>query len=183
MLYYIGNVPYDSNCLRHYGTKGMRWGVRHWQYSDGRFNAAGKLRYFGQVAGQKIRNGTQRVGRAVSDSVVGVKARRFKQDVGGLLSGDDNVRAETKNRLRDESIERGRELSEKGETYAKILLKTAAVQVLTPSLRVTGIGTNAVTDASRIARNGAVFVYSIYNTRKLIDLYNYRKSEKQKGLN
>lgn len=26
----------------------MKWGTRRWQYDDGRFNDAGKARYFGQ---------------------------------------------------------------------------------------------------------------------------------------
>lgn len=34
--------------LFHYGLKGMKWGTRRWQYADGRFNDAGKARYFGQ---------------------------------------------------------------------------------------------------------------------------------------
>lgn len=34
--------------LCHYGLKGMKWGQRRWQYDDGRFNEAGKARYFGQ---------------------------------------------------------------------------------------------------------------------------------------
>lgn len=33
--------------LKHYGTIGQKWGVRHWQNADGTFNAAGKERYFG----------------------------------------------------------------------------------------------------------------------------------------
>ena len=33
--------------LEHQGTKGMHWGTRRWQYYDGRFNDAGKRRYFG----------------------------------------------------------------------------------------------------------------------------------------
>lgn len=36
-----------SDELAHYGTKGQRWGTRHWQNYDGTFNQAGKERYFG----------------------------------------------------------------------------------------------------------------------------------------
>ena len=39
---------YYSNELAHYGLKGMKWGQRRWQYDDGRFNDAGKARYFGK---------------------------------------------------------------------------------------------------------------------------------------
>jgi len=41
-------VYYESNYLCHYGLKGMKWGIRRWQFTDGRFNDAGKARYFGQ---------------------------------------------------------------------------------------------------------------------------------------
>lgn len=41
-------VCYESNYLCHYGLKGMKWGTRRWQFQDGRFNDAGKARYFGQ---------------------------------------------------------------------------------------------------------------------------------------
>ena len=41
-------VYYESNYLCHYGLKGMKWGTRRWQFQDGRFNDAGKARYFGQ---------------------------------------------------------------------------------------------------------------------------------------
>lgn len=41
-------VYYESTYLCHYGLKGMKWGTRRWQFQDGRFNDAGKARYFGQ---------------------------------------------------------------------------------------------------------------------------------------
>lgn len=34
-----------SNELRHYGVKGMKWGVRRYQNYDGSYTAAGKNRY------------------------------------------------------------------------------------------------------------------------------------------
>lgn len=45
MLYNV--FAYHKNHIEHYGTLGQKWGVRHWQNSDGTFNAEGKLRYFG----------------------------------------------------------------------------------------------------------------------------------------
>lgn len=38
---------YRKNELYHHGIKGMKWGQRRWQNSDGTFNEAGKARYFG----------------------------------------------------------------------------------------------------------------------------------------
>lgn len=45
-LKYGGKVK--KNEIKHYGTKGQKWGVRHWQNADGTFNEAGKERYFGK---------------------------------------------------------------------------------------------------------------------------------------
>lgn len=39
--------------LKHYGTIGQKWGVRHWQNADGTFNTAGKERYFGSKGNKK----------------------------------------------------------------------------------------------------------------------------------
>ena len=41
-------IQEDLNELKHYGTKGQKWGVRKWQNYDGTFNDAGKERYFGK---------------------------------------------------------------------------------------------------------------------------------------
>lgn len=38
---------YRQDYLQHYGTKGMKWGVRKYQYADGTYTPAGKRRYFG----------------------------------------------------------------------------------------------------------------------------------------
>ena len=46
MNYYIG-IMTATPSFEHFGLKGMRWGRRRWQYDDGRFNPAGKERYFG----------------------------------------------------------------------------------------------------------------------------------------
>lgn len=35
----------DGSCLAHYGTKGMRWGTRNYQYEDGSLTPAGIERY------------------------------------------------------------------------------------------------------------------------------------------
>ena len=35
----------ENNELQHWGIKGMKWGVRRYQNSDGTLTAAGKKRY------------------------------------------------------------------------------------------------------------------------------------------
>lgn len=46
--FYSNVQKYEKNSLKHYGTIGQKWGVRHWQNADGTFNEAGKERYFGK---------------------------------------------------------------------------------------------------------------------------------------
>ena len=53
--FYSNLQEYQKNSLKHYGTKGQKWGVRHWQNADGTFNEQGKIRYFGP---KKNKNGT-----------------------------------------------------------------------------------------------------------------------------
>lgn len=36
---------YESSHLAHHGVKGMKWGVRRYQNTDGSLTAAGKKRY------------------------------------------------------------------------------------------------------------------------------------------
>lgn len=43
---------YDE--LYHHGTKGMKWGVRRYQNSDGSLTAAGRIRYGASKVGEKV---------------------------------------------------------------------------------------------------------------------------------
>ena len=45
---YLEDARRKQDALKHYGITGQKWGVRHWQYSDGRFTPEGKERYFGK---------------------------------------------------------------------------------------------------------------------------------------
>lgn len=50
---YLEDARRKQEALKHYGTIGQKWGVRHWQNYDGTFNEEGKLRYFGKSSGSK----------------------------------------------------------------------------------------------------------------------------------
>lgn len=45
MIYYVAGMPYSAE-LRHYGIKGMKWGVRRFENPDGTLTSAGKERYY-----------------------------------------------------------------------------------------------------------------------------------------
>ena len=58
--------------LYHHGIKGQKWGIRRWQYEDGRFNEEGKERYFGKTKEQislKTKLSDPRVKRAIKIGV------------------------------------------------------------------------------------------------------------------
>ena len=59
-------IQEDLNELKHYGTKGQKWGVRKWQNYDGTFNEAGKERYFGKSS-KTTESDEDKVGSARSD--------------------------------------------------------------------------------------------------------------------
>lgn len=47
--YYLEKARHKESTgeLYHYGIAGQKWGIRRWQFADGRFNEEGKERYFG----------------------------------------------------------------------------------------------------------------------------------------
>ena len=50
-----------NNELYHYGIKGMKWGIRRYQNSDGSLTAAGKRRYERDVAENKAKKKENRI--------------------------------------------------------------------------------------------------------------------------
>lgn len=42
---------YDTNYLAHHGTKGQKWGIRHYQYEDGSYKPGAEGRYYDPVDG------------------------------------------------------------------------------------------------------------------------------------
>lgn len=74
--------------LSHYGIPGQKWGVRRWQYEDGRFNEEGKLRYFGS-SGKKDNNTEEReVGITTELAALALTAGVTALEVGAIAAHD-----------------------------------------------------------------------------------------------
>ena len=97
-------IQSDLNELKHYGTKGQKWGIRKWQNYDGTFNEAGKERYFGKSS-KTASTEEDKVGSARSDVKDYLKFRNkmLKKRTRGDLNKwyRDNNKAADKQLLKD----------------------------------------------------------------------------------
>lgn len=175
MEYYL---IYSEDYLAHYGTKGMKWGVRRqYQYQDGSYTPAGKVRY--GIGDGKSYNGTHKSGQAPK--------------IGTYMTAQSKKQAK--------SFKNGQELSEKkhssvkkelGKTALKTIANTAAVEVGTRALTYTllkkGYNEKTIEDldtviyAGRNAFNALMTIEGISNARD-ISFYNSVKKGKIKPVN
>ena len=79
MIYYVGDIPYGQNELYHHGVKGMKWGVRRYQNSDGSLTAAGRARYNLGRAVSNIGKAASTVGKAVGSAYASHRAKVAEQ--------------------------------------------------------------------------------------------------------
>ena len=68
----------DRTELYHHGIKGMKWGVRRYQNSDGTLTPAGKKRYDKQVRASRKADVKNR--RTLSDSEIEQKIKRLESE-------------------------------------------------------------------------------------------------------
>lgn len=105
--------------LRHWGIKGMKWGVRRYQNADGTLTAAGKKRYT-NPDGSLNKAGKKRFGDSVKQDSEVVKKKTAKDMTDEELDRAINrARKEDEyNRLRPEP-----KVETKNENYKKIMTK------------------------------------------------------------
>ena len=84
----------NADELKHYGIKGMKWGVRRFQNSDGSLTADGKKRY----SGDNLKDIQKQVnqGKNVVDGVKKTKAKVAEKRTEKKIK-DDLSQCQTKN--------------------------------------------------------------------------------------
>ena len=98
--------------LKHYGTIGQKWGVRHWQNADGTFNAAGKERYFGSGKYTPVGKGStgdQKIGGLFNDATSYAFDKKYRKEQLDKLSDEE------RNAKYQESLNYFQKLKEKRE--------------------------------------------------------------------
>lgn len=161
----------NSNALCHYGTKGMKWGVRRYQNTDGTLTAAGKKRYSDDDqnearsdTGKKIAKGLA-VGAAVGLAAYAMynpKSRKLILDMAGKTM--DQVKKTTaaaapvvKDYLKKAGAKTLKNLGESSEKVGKAMtdaamasMGTIAISKLTDQLATTDADSEAVRNKNKV---------------------------------
>lgn len=132
--------------IAHYGLKGMHWGERRWQYEDGRFNEAGKIRYFGYPKGRNRARSHEPI-KTTSHKQAGESSTSKRQI-------DENLTKSTKDSNNTRSPKTLSECStdtERKEHLKKALIGTAAVVGVTGAVYLC-YRYNAIDKLKRLAK-------------------------------
>lgn len=88
MKYNANDIPIKGGSqdsfrfLSHYGTPGMKWGVRRFQNEDGSLKAAGKGRYDGEAMPKSQLGKVKAIGDKVHGALYNDTGRKWNKDVG-----------------------------------------------------------------------------------------------------
>ena len=96
----------EENSLAHYGTKGQKWGERHWQNPDGTFNEAGKERYFGSsskkdLSKEKVGSSYSYIDRSVQKAIEDTRRAAEKGVKNLLYQNEDGTLTKKGKKLMD----------------------------------------------------------------------------------
>lgn len=107
---YLEDARRKQDAIKHYGTKGQKWGVRHWQYPDGRFTDEGKARYFGSGKSRDsvdYENGPAKYDSAEALAILALYVAPTALYVGGSAIHDaaisHNIKKYEKHRLKEQT--------------------------------------------------------------------------------
>ena len=110
---------WEGDYLAHFGTKGMKWGTRRYQYEDGSLTPEGLKRY-GNGNAKRSARGVSRDLRRLEKEYAGSKARAdyYQKRVAKSLRKAE-IKSEKKGVKKDVS-KRVKRMAEKGEAYKKL---------------------------------------------------------------
>lgn len=107
---YLEDARRKQDALKHYGTRGQKWGVRHWQNPDGTFNEEGKIRYFGAGKSRDsvdYENGPAKYDSAEALAILALYVAPTALYVGGSAIHDaaisHNIKKYEKHRLKEKT--------------------------------------------------------------------------------
>lgn len=136
----------DNNSLNHAGIKGMRWGVRRYQNSDGTLTDAGKKRY----------------SKRTPDSEDHIKAKALNKKKLRQLSNDELRTINNRLQLETQYKDLKSKKVSKGRKVVNGILVGAATAAVTPyaqkyaKVGVEYVGKKAVTAAKKAAATAVV---------------------------
>ena len=121
---------YGSNYLAHFGTKGMKWGVRHYQNPDGSLTPAGKERYGKGSGSEKVKTVKNVLKRDSGARSTKAYREARRKNIDEMTTQELR---ETNNRLREEqsyiALTRGQTAA--GKKFATDLGKNIATGIIT----------------------------------------------------